>query len=45
MGPHVMYLTSTKWLWNSHVEKHEKNIVGMDVWKIVKQMGKNDPKN
>jgi hypothetical protein len=45
MGPHVMYLTLMKWLWNPHVEKFEKNIVGMGMHKIVEQMGKVDPNN
>jgi hypothetical protein len=45
MGPPIIYLTSTKWLWNPHVENPKKNIVGMGVHKIVKQMGKNNLKN
>ncbi len=38
MGPLVMYLTPTKWLWNPHVGKPEKNIVGMGMHRIIKQM-------
>jgi hypothetical protein len=30
--------TPTKWLWDPHVGKFEKNIVGVGVRKIVKQM-------
>jgi hypothetical protein len=38
-----MYLTSTKWLWDPHVEKHEKKkIMGMGVCRIIEQMGKVD---
>jgi len=40
MDPLVMYLTLMKWLWNPHVKKPKKNIVGMGVHNIVKQMGK-----
>ncbi len=45
MGPLIVYLISTKWLWDPHVGKPKKNIVGMGVRIIVKQMGKVDLKN
>jgi hypothetical protein len=45
MGPLIVYLTPTKWLWDPHVGEPEKNIVGMGVCRIVKQMGKIDLKN
>jgi len=41
----IVYLTLTKWLWNPHVKKPGKNIMGMGVCKIVKQMGRVDPNN
>jgi hypothetical protein len=40
-----MYLTLTKWLFDLHVGKSKKNIVGMGMHKIVEQMGKTYPKN
>jgi hypothetical protein len=45
MGPLVMYLIPTKWLWNLHVEKLGENTMGMGMGKIIKQMGKFDLKN
>jgi hypothetical protein len=45
MGPPIMYLTLTKWLWNPHFEKPRINTIGMGMCKIVKQMGKFDPRN
>jgi hypothetical protein len=45
MGPLVMYLTLTKWLWNPHIEKPKKNTMGLGVHKIVEQMGKVDLDN
>ncbi len=45
MGPPIMYLTLTKWLFDLHVGKSKKNIVGMGMHKIVEQMGKTYPKN
>jgi hypothetical protein len=44
MGLRIMYLTSTKWLWDPHVEKLGKNRLGMGMCRIVKQIGKADPK-
>jgi len=45
MDPLVVYLTPMKWLWNPHVEKPENNIMGMDMCKIIEQMGKNNLEN
>jgi hypothetical protein len=45
MGPLVMYLISTKWLWYPHVEKPFKKTMGMGMCKIIKQMGKINPMN
>jgi hypothetical protein len=42
---HIVYLILKKWLWNPHIGKLERNTVGMGVHKIIKQMGKTDPKN
>jgi len=44
-GSLIMYLILTKWLWNPHVKKPKKYIMGMGMHKIVEQMVKNDPKN
>jgi len=41
----VMYLTATKWLWNPHVKKLDKNTMRMSVHKFIEQMKKNDRKN
>jgi hypothetical protein len=43
MGSLVMYFISMKWLWDPHVEKFEKNIMGMH--RIIEQMGKVDQEN
>jgi len=43
MGSPIMYLISMKWLWNPHIKKPIKNIVGMGVHKIVEKMWKVDP--
>jgi hypothetical protein len=43
MGPLVMYLTPMKWLWNPHGRNPEKNIMRMEMHKIVEQMGKAYP--
>jgi len=45
MGLSVMYVTLTKWLWNTPVKKFDKNTMGMNVHKIIKQMKKYDPEN
>jgi hypothetical protein len=45
MGPLVMYLISMKWLWNPHVKKLEKHIMGMDMHWFIEQVGKVDLKN
>jgi len=45
MGPPIMYLIWMEWLWDPHIEKLEKNIVGMGVHRIIKHVGKADPKN
>ncbi len=45
MGPFVEYLILTKWLWNPHIKKFKKNIMGMGVHKIVEQMEKTNPNN
>jgi hypothetical protein len=45
MGSFVVYLIPTKWLWDPHVKKLEKNIVGMGMHRIVEQMGKVNSKN
>jgi hypothetical protein len=45
MGPFVVYLILTKWLWNSHVGKPKKNTMGIGVHKIIEQMEKNDLNN
>jgi hypothetical protein len=45
MGPPIVYLIPTKWLWNPHVGKLKKYIVGMGMCKIIEQTGKFDPKN
>jgi hypothetical protein len=44
MGPHVMYLTLAKWLWDPHVGKFKIYIVGMGMHRSVKQMGNTYPK-
>jgi len=41
----VVYLISMKWLWDPHIRKLGKNIMEMDMHRIVKKMGKNNPKN
>jgi hypothetical protein len=35
----------TKWLWNPHVGKLGKNIMGVGVRKIIEQMGRANPNN
>jgi hypothetical protein len=45
MGLLIVYLISTKWLWDPHVGKLEKNIVGMGVRKIIEQTKKVDLEN
>jgi len=45
MGPPIAYLTPMKWLGNPHVWKHEQNTMEMSVHRIIKQMGKTNPKN
>jgi hypothetical protein len=45
MGPFVVYLTPMKWLWDLHIKKLEKNIVGVDMCRIVEQIGKIDLEN
>jgi hypothetical protein len=45
MGPPIMYLTLTKWLWDYHVKKLEKNIVEMGMHKLIEQMGNVDLEN
>jgi hypothetical protein len=45
MGPFIMYMTLTKWLWNFHVGKLDKNTMGMGMHKFVKQMEKPDLNN
>jgi hypothetical protein len=43
-GSLFAHLTMMKWLWNAHVEKLEKYIMGMGVHIIIEQMGKVDIK-
>ncbi len=38
-------LTPTKWLWNPHVKKLDKNTMRMSVHWFIKQMKRNDLKN
>jgi len=45
MGSPIVYLTLTKWLWDSHVGKLDKNTMGMGMDRIIEQMGKVDSKN
>jgi hypothetical protein len=45
VGPLIVYLTRMKWLWDPHVRKRKKNIMGMGVQRIVEQMGKVDLDN
>jgi hypothetical protein len=45
MGPPYCVLDFDEWLWDPHVEKLKKNIVGMGVHKIVKWMEKYDLEN
>ncbi len=44
-SPPIAYLILTKWLWDPRVEKLEKNIMGVGMHRIVKQMGKVDSNN
>jgi hypothetical protein len=41
----MLIMILTKWLWNPHVGKLGKNIVGVGVCKIVEQMGRANPNN
>jgi hypothetical protein len=45
MGSLIMYIIPMKWLWNPHVKKLAKKVVGMDVHKIVEQMWKTNLQN
>ncbi len=45
MGLLVVYLISMKWLWNLHVGKLGKNIMGMSMHIIIEQMEKIDLEN
>ncbi len=40
-----VYQSWTKWLWNPYVEKLARNIMGMGMHSIVKQMGKIDSRH
>jgi acyl-homoserine lactone acylase PvdQ len=42
--PFVVYQTQTKWLWDPCVDKPGRNIMGMDIYKIVGQMWKINPR-
>jgi hypothetical protein len=45
MGSFIVYSIMTKWLWDPHVRKLVKNIMGMGMHKIIEQMWKVNPQN